>query len=151
MIVVDLGCAPWGMERSIDRLVTRFHPEVLYGFDPYPHYAEGEYALNMTRIVIERKAAWTHDGEVAFTVDGSASAIGSGPERVPCFDFAGAVVEGRFGYEPFILKVDIEGAEYDLIMEMTLRGAFELVKLLLVEFHGDRTRPPIPVPWEAWS
>ena len=52
-IVVDLGCFPHRGEISIEPLVERYHPDVLYGFDPWPALVEGERVLEGTRIVLE--------------------------------------------------------------------------------------------------
>jgi hypothetical protein len=66
VIVVDLGCFPHLDEISIEPLVARFRPDVLYGFDPWPGLVEGEKQLDGTRVILERKAAWIEEGEIEF-------------------------------------------------------------------------------------
>jgi hypothetical protein len=66
VIVVDLGCFPHRDEISIEPLVARFRPDVLYGFDPWPALIEGETQVGSTRVVLRRQAAWIEDGEVEF-------------------------------------------------------------------------------------
>ena len=66
MIVVDLGCFPHRHEVSIETLVKRYRPRVLYGFDPWPGLIEGETRLNGTRVILERKAAWIEDGVIEY-------------------------------------------------------------------------------------
>lgn len=150
MIVVDIGCAEWTPETaSVPRLIERFQPDWLYGFDPAVN--DGEFLLKRTQVVMRKQAAWIYEGEVPFSSDGTRSTVEawrSDPYgRVPCFDLA----EFLLGFPlPVILKMDCEGAEHVLIPDLEARGAFEHVEFLLVEFHGDVTRPPIPVPWEPW-
>lgn len=127
-------------------LSERFRPDLLYGFDPHPAQenrvvtADGE-----TRVVLERKAAWTYDGVVAYRLpkDRPLSAhVGEGEDQVVCFDLA------RFlNRQPVkvILKVDIEGGEYELLEHCSAAGALEMVETLLVEWHrqdqwGNRNR-----------
>lgn len=154
-IVVDCGCCNWGSERSIDRLVERFRPKVLYGFDPYPEVHDSTYTLDGTTVIVRNAAAWTHDGTVPFVPDGTRSHVGvdlngygADVDRVDCFDLAAflPLMPGSV-----ILKLDVEGAEYTLIPHLVATGAIDKVELLLVEFHGDQARPPIPCPWETWE
>lgn len=156
-IVVDIGCCTWGQDSSVDRLIERFRPEVLYGFDPYFEVNDGTQELNGTRVQIYNQAAWVYDGEVDFVHDATRSHVPSirtgEHDLVKCFDLAGWLMK-MFILKTFrdelILKIDAEGAEHILIPDLTEKGAFMLIDLLLVEFHGDETRPPIPVPWEPW-
>ena len=73
MIVVDLGCAAHGQWDSPRWLEERFHPRVIYGFDPIVE--EGTYLVNNTTVIVENKAAWTYDGELQFIPDGTASTL----------------------------------------------------------------------------
>lgn len=151
MIVVDIGCCSWGEDRSIDRLIRRFHPGVLYGFDPYPEVEEGTYVQNETKVVIERKAAWIWDGVLSFDPLGSRTHIVRKNHysfEAVCFDLAAWLFDQS---EPVVVKLDCEGAEKALIPYLSARDAFSQISLLLIEFHDDRTRPPIPVPWEPWA
>ena len=66
MIVVDLGCFPHRDEISIEPLVRRYRPDVLYGFDPWPALVEGETEWKGLRVILARKAAWIADGEIEF-------------------------------------------------------------------------------------
>ena len=150
-IVVDLGCFPHRGEISIEPLVERYQPDVLYGFDPWPGLVEGERLLDGTRIVLERKAAWIEAGEIEFarvrglrgwdsTVmraknsrgewEGAADVI-----RVPCFDFSAWL---RQLPEPPVVKLDVEGAEFPILERLHEDGTDAHVAELLVEWHDEK-------------
>ncbi len=151
MIVIDLGCFPHRDEISIEPLVRRYRPDVLYGFDPWPALIEGETELEGTQVILARKAAWTADGEIEFarvrglrawdsTVmrekNSRSEWSGSGEIiRVPCFDFS---LWLRTLPEPPIVKFDVEGAEFPILERMADTGADALVTELLVEWHDDK-------------
>ncbi len=174
MIVVDLGCFPHRDEISIEPLVERFRPEMLYGFDPWPALVEGETELDGTRIVLARKAAWIEDGEIEFALvrglrawdstvmreKNSKGEWGTAGDviRVPCFDFSAWV---RTLPEPPVVKLDVEGAEFPILEKLVADGSDALVAELLVEWHDalmpdhgarkaallDALRCPVS-PWE---
>ena len=150
-IVVDLGCYPHRDEISIEPLIDRFAPDVLYGFDPWPALVEGESQHAGTRVVLERKAAWIEDGQIEFArvrgLRGWDSTVmrqkNSHDEwaredaiiRVPCFDFS----EWLRGLpEPPTVKVDVEGAEFPILQKLVDDGTDVLVAELLVEWHEDK-------------
>ena len=151
MIVVDLGCFPHRHEISIEPLVRRYRPDVLYGFDPWPALIEGETELEGARVILARKAAWVADGETEFarvrglrawdsTVmrekNSRSEWSGLGEiVRVPCFDFSGWL---RTLPEPPIVKFDVEGAEFPILERMVETAADALVTELLVEWHDDK-------------
>jgi FkbM family methyltransferase len=151
MIVVDLGCFPHRDEISIEPLIDRFRPDVLYGFDPWPALVEGEFAADGTRVVLERKAAWIEDGEIEFarvrglrgwdsTVMRAKNAKGEWTGageivRVPCFDFSAWL---RTLPEPPVVKLDIEGAEFPVLEKLVADGTDAHVAELLVEWHDDK-------------
>ena len=153
MIVIDLGCFPHRHEVSIETLVKRYRPRVLYGFDPWPGLIEGETQLDGTRVILERKAAWFEDGVIEYarvrglrawdsTVmraknsRGEWSSSGSREViRVPCFDFS-AWLRGL--PEHPVVKVDVEGAEFPILERMVDDGTDALVAELLVEWHDEK-------------
>lgn len=167
MIVVDLGCYPHGHEVSIERLIDRYAPDVLYGFDPYPELVEGETFRSLervgartphgVRILLERKAAWTFDGEVEMTLVPGERAWDSTLMRdknsrrewqqgalvsVPCFDIARFLREVEPVGEGLILKMDIEGAEFPLCEHLIGTHTDALVGRLLVEWHDQKMGYP---------
>ena len=151
MIVVDLGCYPHRDEISVEPLIARFRPDVLYGFDPWPGLVEGETDVNGTRVVLQRKAAWIEDGEIEFAhvrgLRGWDSTVmreknthdewsrDDAVIRVPCFDFS----EWLRGLpEPPVVKFDVEGAEFPILERLVEEGTDTLVAELLVEWHDTK-------------
>lgn len=150
-IVVDLGCFPHRDEISIEPLIERYRPSVLYGFDPWPALVVGETTVDDTRVVLERKAAWIENGEVEFAkvrgLRGWDSTVmrdknakgewtGSGEViRVPCFDFSEWL---RTLPQPPVVKLDVEGAEFPILERLVEDGTDSLVAQLLVEWHDDK-------------
>lgn len=140
MIVIDAGCSdrPGATPGSILHLIDRFHPDVLYGFDPNPDMDEADYSVGSTRVITEQKAAWTTDGFVGYEENGMRSQVGDalGPAAVPCFDLVPFITDLKDSR--VILKLDVEGAEYTLLEHMLARGAAELCERILVEWHQEQ-------------
>jgi hypothetical protein len=161
LTVVDVGCFPHGHEVSVETLIDRFCPEVLYGFDPWPELMEGEQTVRLervgaavpreVRVVLARKAAWVADGLIEIALVGGERAWDSTVMReknsrrewqqgeitkVACFDFP-AWVEG-LPEGDLIVKLDAEGAEFPLLDALHERGVDGRVSLLLVEWHDAK-------------
>ena len=99
-------------------------------------------------------AAWTYDGTInlyqsgadaaATIVDGKTEHSGwpqvdySKPEPVPCFDFSLWMLRHFSLHDDITLKMDIEGAEYDLLEKMMRDRSIHLVRRLICEWHFDR-------------
>lgn len=148
MIVVDVGCMPHGNEESVYRLVERFNPEILFGFDPHPDLVEGIEWLPVGAFIVRRRAAaWTRTEPVAFRLDADEGVadIASGITRfgdpdhfvVDGIDLAGFIAALPLGDEGIVLKIDAEGAEYVLLRDLHDRGIDERLSLVLVEWHSQ--------------
>ena len=136
MIVVDVGCARYGGDYSVERLIDMFHPDVLYGFDPAWSADMYEPAPETTTAVhISNEVAWTHDGTVGFLIDGLNGQVGNAahwPAR-PCIDLARFIDELPAG--EIILKLDAEGAEYALLRHLVRKSVDLRLSRVLVEWH----------------
>lgn len=140
MIVVDIGAARYGNDYSIERLLNEYRPDILYAFDP--NEAALQEAVDSVTdhrykrtIFYDYLAAWTYDGEIGFRVDGLNSWVTDQPDapKVRCFDLA-RFLEG-LPEDDIVLKLDCEGAEYDLLTDLILKGADRCLTLALVEWH----------------
>src|SRR5262245_60715482 len=164
-IVVDLGCCSYQhgnkLEDSIQLLIKRFKPKVLFGFDPHPALREVVGDVYGTTVITTRKAAWTNDGEVGLCLQGNCTHVDSDEEqRAKTFDFAAwirALPEARI-----VLKVDVEGAEYVLLPHLIQWDLIDRFSRILVEWHegeyangyeSDRQSilDQIPCPVESWQ
>lgn len=133
-------------------LLTHPHYDCV-SFEPNPelwHY----YDDIPTQLV--PKAAYTYDGEISFTIDpvdfdGSTvmegkrvDVDGNVPDAecpvmtVPCVDLSAFVREASGRYDRIVLKLDVEGAEYDILEKMLADGTIEHIEKLYCEFHDQK-------------
>ena len=134
MIVIDVGCATWGGDESVNYLIENYGPQTLYGFDPgldWPVDTEEKG----THLILSRSAAWTHDGKVGFTVANLGGHVEDGAVQVPCIDLARFILE--LPDDDIILKMDAEGAEYTLIPHLVTKKADLRLDLFMVEWHCE--------------
>jgi FkbM family methyltransferase len=122
----------------------------VYGFDPLLDSRPATAYDGSAEVFTEAKAAWIWDGVVDFVEDGVASSVSLdgrvllpahmqheplSAKTVPCFDLA-EWLEDR-AHEDVIVKMDVEGAEYQLLSWLLATDAIQLVSLLLVEWHAQ--------------
>ena len=145
-IVVDLGCCSYArgnrVEDSIQTLVRRFKPAVLFGFDPHPSLLEAVGNVYGATVITSRKAAWTSDGDIGVAVNSNCTHVvptrpwGNGLGVASAFDLAAWVK--TLPDTKIVLKVDIEGAEYVLLPHLIEEGLIDRFSRILVEWHmGD--------------
>lgn len=148
MIVIDIGCARYGGDYSIERLQEEFKPEAIYGFDPNdaldPYMDNAGYELDGTKVFLEKAAAWTFEGEIGYLSDGLNSSLTNREDvpKVHCFDLAVFIenlLEAWPGRE-IVLKMDAEGSEYELLEHLMKTGTDKHLKLAWIEWHGSDTR-----------
>jgi len=144
VIVVDLGCYdPPGGYNSLEALRKAFAPDLLFGFDPQATVRDEMIAG--TQLQVRQLAAWTRSGDVGFEFKGTESHTDDKDETVPCFDFSEWLSE--LG-QPAVVKMDIEGAEYELLDKMRADRTDRFVDLLLIEWHDEPIETGIPT--ETW-
>jgi FkbM family methyltransferase len=155
MIVVDLGCQTYGDEESIQKLTARFKPALLFGFDPHPETADEVRQIGATTVVTARKAASVVDGSALYFVDGSRTRLASrtglestGTSAAQTFDLSAWLF--ALPRIPTVLKLDVEGAEHELLPHLAHRMADRLLDLILVEWHGDPLDVDLACPVERW-
>jgi hypothetical protein len=145
-VVVDVGCHTYDADPLNDStaiLVDRFEPDVYYGFDAHPE-APCRVAVGLDgepAVFVFPVAAWTFNGRVAFDRHPEwpfIARVGSGPEVVPCFDF-GEWLTAAVDADPLVVKLNIEGGEYELLEHLHGGGEDALIDRLLVQWHF----PPI--------
>jgi hypothetical protein len=143
-IVIDVGCAAYGGDRSIERLIKLFEPDILYGFDPA--WEDGMYVPEegcKTSVVVSNEAAWIRSGSVRFLLDGLNGQVGEHDHwtLVPCFDLARFIRHIPAGDE-IILKLDCEGSEYELLERLIYRAVDRRLSLAWIEWHPIGTSWP---------
>lgn len=138
-VVIDVGCANHGGDRSVVPLVERFHPRVLVGFDMqqgddwWPHET-----IDGTEVLRVQAAAWVRNEDLS--VWGSslgARVVPLSDDSDSDFDTRGFdianVIEAFAGR--VVLKLDAESAEWEIIPHLVERGIDERLALILVEWH----------------
>lgn len=99
-------------------------------------------------------AAWTYDGLIEFYIDKISSqfwgsslrkdhprVIKSGSHALTVDSKDVAKIIGKYSKNDFIVvKMDIEGAEYDLLMDFIKKGVLQLVDFMAIEFHPKYTK-----------
>jgi methyltransferase FkbM-like protein len=149
VIVVDLGCQTYGSEESVEKLISLYSPALLYGFDPHPETADTVRRIGDTTVVTARKAAWVIDGTRQIHVDGSSTRIaGDGDVAAQTFDLSAWLF--TLPRVPTVLKLDVEGAEYELLPHIAHRMADRLLERILVEWHRDPLDLDLDCPVQPW-
>jgi hypothetical protein len=149
-IVIDVGCASWEtkdgkLEDSVLTLIQRFHPRVLFGFDPFPVVPDHIGVVEGTVVLTAQRAAWTHAGTEGYTLSRNCSHIGGEDAQVACFDLA-SFLRSLPGVET-IMKIDIEGAEYELLPHLIRMDSLRNVSRILIEWHTGEYRND----FEGWT
>lgn len=93
-------------------------------------------ALNLTNVEVVEAAVWKCNGAISFEPDGSDGghiderAQGNQIKSVRLADYIEEPID--------LLKIDIEGAEYDVLSDLCETGKIRRVNHLIGEFHGRR-------------
>lgn len=134
------------------------HPDFeCFSFEPNP-ILWPYYRLLPTKL--HRSAAFTYDGTMKFFVDpvdadGSTvmelkkvDATGSLTNQqcptisVPCIDLDAFIRDNTIPSDYVVLKLDIEGAEYDVLEKLMRTGVVNRIDELFAEFHWERAGIP---------
>ena len=134
-VVIDVG----GFEGQwASDIFSRYLCKV-YVFEPVPEYAdsiERRFACN-PHIHLVRNALGAQDGELELIVDGDASStlVGDGTKiKIPVKSFA-KWIESVGINELALVKVNIEGGEYELLEHIIDTGLIACIVNLQVQFH----------------
>lgn len=134
-IVVDLGCVTWiGEDDSLAWLIEQEQPDVVFGFDPRIE-EERVFVYQAALVIYSRKAAWTHSGMVSLENGGNATKVVDVAGDVEAFnlcEWLRALPESA----DLVVKMDVEGAEYQLLKALAHGGLLPRISLLHVEYHG---------------
>jgi FkbM family methyltransferase len=139
--IVDVGA---NVGYSLSYFAESFPSAVILAFEPSPvHLTQIDKNLSANaleqRVQVIRAAAGTTAGQ-GFLIDaGEASRVVDEPAKgriaVPIVDFFCTIGEGAVD----LLKLDCEGAEFDLLMDTRFEKLD--VRTLVLECHANRERP----------
>jgi FkbM family methyltransferase len=154
-IFIDCGANTCTVLRGF---IKRFPNFEFFAFEAQPELAaEGERVIQelpQTKIRYFSKAVWIRDEELSFYLatrwgpnhrGGSTLVTGNinnqsainyeSPIRVEAIDFS-SWLGANFGPEDYVIvKMDIEGAEYDVLEKVITDGNLRLLDELIIEFH----------------
>ena len=151
-IFIDCG---GNIGQSIDyfKNTKLYSPDfIIYSFEPVPML--NEKYKNRKDIVFSDKAVWIKDGEIDFYIGKTHGGVGSTlkkekwsckpdfahPIRVGCIDFSNWVISNFKKDDFIVLKMDIEGAEYDVLEKMLVDGSINYIKKAFIEFHYSKMK-----------
>jgi FkbM family methyltransferase len=133
-VVLDVGGFEGGWaEQAIDRFGCTVHV-----FEPVPEFAAGiEARLRGRPAFVHRYglAATTMETEFSIEGDGSSALRHRGKRQAVQLRSVGEVFEELGLARVDLMKINIEGAEYDLLDHMLDRDLIRRVRNLLVQFH----------------
>jgi len=127
----------------------------IYSFEPVAHLAKRYKDSEGIRFF--PKAVWIEDTEIDFYIDrrhdtASGSTLVSTktsghidfghPSKVQAINFSKWIVETFSASDYIILKMDIEGAEYQVLPHMIATGAINYVNKAYIEFHSHKIGVP---------
>ena len=121
-------------------------------FEPLPIFSDVGERMKVqfpnTKINFSNEAVWIKDEELDFYEsswgkEGSSllkNKVSNGmmydnPHRVNAIDFSAWIIENFSKDDYIICKMDIEGAEYDVVPKMIKDGSVEYMDEMIIEFH----------------
>ena len=131
------------------------HDIFVDSFEPLPHNYSilQEKFSNNDRVKTHNYAISNHSGEQKFycqdwgartgssLVAGKSSTTLNDYITVNCIDICDWIKENIISEEVVVLKIDIEGSEYDVLPHLFENKIHEFVKYWLVEFHPQTKTP----------
>lgn len=123
----------------------------IYAFECNPYLQNFNYGSDVVKI---QKAAWIYDGELGFYISKKNPSVVQGssvykekrtgnldkehPRKIPCINFSKWIKDNFQKNDNIILKMNIEGAEYDILERMIVCGTIKYINKLFVQFHWQR-------------
>jgi FkbM family methyltransferase len=128
---------------------------LVFGFEPNPTLAselKRQFAGPSSGVCVLAAAAWIWDGEVDLypgirTDESSTLLVGKvsewpvdydAPMRVPSIDFDRWLLLNTNASDDIYLKMDIEGAEYEVLQRCMETGSIGRIRAARIEWHYDR-------------
>ena len=117
----------------------------IISFECNPRFTEG--LKKIEGITFHNKAAWIEDGKQDFYIGHAASSSliygktrgnldFDNPITVDSVDFSKWLIDNFSKDDYIIMKMDIEGAEYQVLPKMIEDGSIDYVDVVYAEFHG---------------
>lgn len=125
----------------------RDHPDwTFHAFEPNPKCIKVLHSLPIPNLVIHETAVWVSDGNQTLYLPKQilSGTLMTGKKNLPIIETLEVPTIDLGAWllslppDPVVLKMDIEGAEYQVLPHLLDNGALRQVIELQVEFHYDR-------------
>ncbi len=115
---------------------------ICYAFDPFPKKCEEN-----KDVIFVKKVVWIFDGEIDFHTSsrrgGRANSIYKNPKaikekkrKIECIDLSKFIINNFKQSDFIVLKMDVEGAENDILEKMAKDDTLKFVNILYLEPHN---------------
>jgi len=125
---------------------------MIHSFEPNPTFKRCFNGL--AGVTLHEEAVWIEDGNARLYLGDGQRAQGSSLlkekmtgglnedryQTVRCIDFSGWISRTFDVHDFIILKLDIEGAEYEVLKKMIADDTIGYINRLFIEFHIDKIR-----------
>jgi len=152
-IYIDLGAYRGG---TINAFRKRFSDFEIYAFECNPTLNNIDYGIDVTTI---RKASWIYDGVLDFYISKEHPSTVQGatilkhkktgnldithPVEVRCLDFSNWLLTNFMVEDYIVVKINIEGAEYDLLDKCFVDGSINFINEIYIEWHAEKVNVSI--------
>jgi FkbM family methyltransferase len=129
----------------------------IISFEAIPKLAKKYQKEGVDRETYFNKAVWIEDGTIDFFADPQQLGQGGSvhkhkttgnldkenPLTVETMDFSQWILDNFDKNDQIIVKMDIEGAEYEVLNKMIEDGSINYINLMFVEWHQKKINYPI--------
>lgn len=154
-LFIDCGACQGKATKTFLDSVENPQDFLVVQFEPWEKLSDGIFSMQQkypgVAFMFFQKAVWIEDREIDLYLCGkgsqgstvckekhSNSVDHEKPTRVEAIDFS-SWLEINFSKNDYIvLKIDIEGAEYEVLNKMINDGTIDWVDELIIEFHGRK-------------
>lgn len=123
----------------------------IFSFEPVPYLAN--QIQQTPDVTLIRKAVWIENGTIDFffgrkKYPQSGTLLQKTPlaeeqsHKVESIDFSQWILNNFQRDDEIILKMDIEGAEYEVLKKMIIDGSISYIKKIYIEFHRKKAKIP---------
>ena len=163
-IFIDCGYYKGGAFKLFARTNEYDADFVFYAFEPGWQFcpekiikAEKQKIVN-NKVILSDKAVWIKDGTIDFYRSGRRGGKANSLYKnlyatkevvspVQCIDFSKWIIDNFSKDDYIVLKLDIEGAEFEVLNKMINDGSIQYIKIAYIEFHSYKAYSRCPG-WE---
>jgi FkbM family methyltransferase len=146
-VFIDLGFNKGQSVEFFYKLIPDCHEYEIHAFEPDPSNFNSFEKFNS--VIFHKKAAWVFDGSIKFYLGNQSFASTINSTKITnikqdyyieseCLDISKFIMNTFDKDDYIILKIDIEGAEYELLYHMLSTNCLDYINDLFVEFHLDK-------------